>query len=130
MRILPRYHLENYFLDEHVWAKAFELLEPVDSWLRSPDQIRTTLRDAARGLVSYASALAVAAHARRSVGNLDIMPRNCHGRTVGELKELIVSKLDEEQNRLSTALDRELILKHAERYFDRFLASVNQDTQE
>jgi hypothetical protein len=41
LRILPRYHVENYFLNEHVLARVFEQLdEPEDSWLRDPTKIR------------------------------------------------------------------------------------------
>lgn len=42
LRRLSRYHLENYFLDESVWAEAFAALDPADSWLRDPTQIRAS----------------------------------------------------------------------------------------
>ena len=37
LRILPRYHVENFFLDERVWARAFSAMEPSDSWLVDAD---------------------------------------------------------------------------------------------
>jgi hypothetical protein len=40
LKLLNRYHLENYFLDEDTVAAMFSALEPSDSWLVSPEQIR------------------------------------------------------------------------------------------
>ena len=39
LRVLPRYHLENYFLDAAVLARVFAGMEPDGSWLRDPQQI-------------------------------------------------------------------------------------------
>ena len=76
LRVLPRYHLENYFLDETVIAEIFAPLEAENSWLRDPAAIRENLREVARGYVSYAAALIVSSEFRVRAGNLDIMP-NC-----------------------------------------------------
>lgn len=74
-RVLPRYHIENFFLDENVWAQAFVKLEPDGSWLRSPDQIREKIRNLASDMTSYAVALAVSTQLRQAVGNLDVCQR-------------------------------------------------------
>ena len=52
LRVLSKYHLENYFLDENLLAQAFALTEPSGSWLRDPSQIRARLREIARGTLS------------------------------------------------------------------------------
>lgn len=75
LRVLIRYHLENYFLDEFTWARAFATLESADHWLRDPAAVRARLRDLAGRLASYATALAVTAQLRQQVGNVDVMPR-------------------------------------------------------
>jgi hypothetical protein len=36
LKLLPRYHLENYFLDEEILAAVFNEMEPPQSWLRDP----------------------------------------------------------------------------------------------
>jgi hypothetical protein len=80
LRVLERYHLVNYFLDEEIWARAFKLIEADDHWLRNPSAVRTHLRELATGLLSYATAMAVASEVRQLAGNVDIMPKDCHGR--------------------------------------------------
>src|SRR5438105_3151682 len=79
LKVLNRYHLENYFLEEEVLAKVFEPMEPEDSWLRSPQQIRTTLREIARIQVPYAAALTTSSYFREQVGNVSVMAKDCHG---------------------------------------------------
>jgi hypothetical protein len=39
----------------------------------------------AERLISYAAALHVAAAVRERVGNVDVMPKNCHGASVEDL---------------------------------------------
>jgi hypothetical protein len=76
LKILPRYHLENYFLDERVIAAIFAEMEAdSDSWLRDPSQIQETLRRLAQQTIPLAVALKMAATARERVGNVDVMPK-------------------------------------------------------
>jgi predicted ATPase len=84
LRILNRYHLENYFLEENVLAAAFDHLEAADSWLRSPQEIRKVLRGIAQNFVPYATALATSAYFREQFGNLDIMVKDCVGKTTDQ----------------------------------------------
>ena len=80
LKLLPRYHLENYFLDEDVLANLFASIEePTESWLRDPKQIRLKMHELAQPFVSYAVALRVAQRVRLQVGNADIMPSECTG---------------------------------------------------
>jgi len=130
LRILSRYHLENYFLDEHVWSRAFSLLELEGSWLRRPSDIRQRLRDSARQLVSYATALAVASKLRLHVGNLDIMPKDCHGKTLDEVKGLILSELSEDKLRIDNLLTESTVGASTIDYFNRLTKSLDDDTDE
>ena len=100
LRVLDRCHLENYFLDEGVWAQAFEKLEQPDHWLRDRETIRGRLRELARDLASYATALAVTAEVRQSVGNVDIMPKDCHGKSLDEVVALLLSRSHDEHERI------------------------------
>ena len=59
LRFLPRYHLENYFLDAEALAAVFEELEPADSWLRSPTAIDSELTAIAAQMSAYAVSLMV-----------------------------------------------------------------------
>jgi hypothetical protein len=59
LRRLPRYHIENYFLDGAVLAQVFKgLQDSPDSWLCNSDRIEERLRELASPLVSYAAAWA------------------------------------------------------------------------
>ncbi len=75
MVVLKRYHIENYFLDETVLAKIFSKMEPDQSWLTSPQEIRTEIKKIARNLVSYTAALTASAYFRESVGTSISCPR-------------------------------------------------------
>jgi len=118
LRVLSRYHLENYFLDENTIAKVFEPMTPEDAWQRAPERIRSKLKDIAREQASYAAALATAANFREQVGNLDVMPSGPNGKTAVELGDMIWSIADEEVNRITNIVTRDKI--------DGFVADVMQ----
>jgi hypothetical protein len=92
IKVLGRYHLENYFLDEATIAKLFEPMTKEGDWLRSPVAIRAALKEAASEQVSYATALLTAAYFREAVGNIDLMPKGCNGKNIVELTTLISTK--------------------------------------
>jgi hypothetical protein len=105
LKILPRYHLENFFLDESVLANLFgEMETDPESWLRSKERIGDVLRELAREVIPYATALRVSAAIREIVGNVDIMPSNI-GATLAELVGAFGSRLIAERNRIATSLD-------------------------
>src|SRR5581483_2721981 len=104
IRVLKRYHLENYFLEEDVIAEIFKPMVPNDSWLASPEQIRARLLQIATNQLSYAAALIVSSHFREQVGNLSIMPKGCHGKTGPELSALLVATASKERNRMDAAV--------------------------
>jgi predicted ATP-dependent endonuclease of OLD family len=104
-RVLDRYHLENYFLDERVLAACFEDQEAEGSWLRSETDINAKLVEIARTHLSYATALIVAKHVRLKAGNVSLMPRNCSDKTADELSALILTTETAERSRVLSALD-------------------------
>jgi ABC-type cobalamin/Fe3+-siderophores transport system ATPase subunit len=105
LRVLSRYHLENYFLDEAILVEVFAPMEPEGSWLRDPISIRKTLRELAAPLVSYAIALAVSKRLRVAIGNLDAMPKSCHDCKPEELATLITKAVSGERERFERELD-------------------------
>lgn len=104
-RVLERYHLENYFLDERVLASCFEDQEPQASWLRSEDGIRAKLIELARAHLSYATALIVARHVRLQAGNVSIMPKRCSDKSADEVSALIRASQVAERSRILDALN-------------------------
>jgi len=105
LRFLPRYHLENYFLDANALAAVFEDLEPAASWLRSPAAIDSELTAIATRTLPYAVSLIVSAELRRAVGNVDLMPSGCDTKTASELPTLFTETASAERNRVLKALD-------------------------
>lgn len=105
LRLLPRYHIENYFLDEQILSDVFAPLEPDGSWLRDPKRIRGELRTLAEASLSYAAALGVAHQLRTAVGNVDLLPASCHGKDAIALAELFESRRSAEMARVSSALE-------------------------
>lgn len=104
LRFLGKYHLENYFLNATVIARIFEDCEPEGSWLRNPGKIETRLREIALASLSYATALIVSGQFRRRLGNVNVMPKGSHGKSVDELAGLMISKAAEESARAQSAL--------------------------
>jgi hypothetical protein len=130
LRVLPRFHLENYFLDENVWAEALSLLEPVDSWLRDPVQIRGVLVEIAREQTSYAAALRASRALRLAVGHVDAMPKNCHGTSADELVALIVTKSSAERERAVKVLGDDEVERLVRDEFERLTSLLDNDDPE
>lgn len=128
LRVLPRHHLENYFLDEDVIAAAFEPLENAEHWLRQPKRVRERLREAAEKTVSYAAALATASQVREEVGNVSLLPKGCHEKSIGELKQLLVGRLKQEHGRVTASLNPDRLQSLLEDNFQRFTRIVQSDT--
>jgi predicted ATPase len=130
LRRLTRYHLENYFLDEHIWSKAFAVLEPEDSWLCDPAQIREKLREIASGYGSYAVALAASSSLRRKVGNVDLMPKEIHGKSSTETQERFKAVAEAELARVSAVLAGDEVRGEVEALFARLESALEQDSDE
>ncbi len=109
LQVLPRYHLENYFLDERILAQAFSQMEAYESWLTSPEEIRERLRQIARNMISYAVALQVSSIFWHQLGNIDLMPKDCHERSKDELLSLISARARGEQQRVTEAIAESII---------------------
>lgn len=130
LRVLDRYHLENYFLDESVWARAFEPLETAGHWLRDPVMVRSRMRELARGLVSYSVALHVSAEIRQLAGNIDIMPKECHDRSLDEVTALLEAQAAGEKSRVMGALEQVQIRTLAQDFHTRLRVALDADSDE
>lgn len=105
LKVLPRYHLENYFLDENILEEIFREMErDPTSWLRSKDRIGDALRDIARQIIPYATVLKVAAAIRESTGNVDVMPSPC-GNSLADLVTAFSERVSQERQRVTNSLD-------------------------
>ena len=104
-KLLPRYHLENYFLDSQILAACFEDQEDECSWLRSPDQIEDRLSHIATEFASYAAALMASSDLRRQAGNVTMMPSGAHSMEKSELIAAAKATAANELGRISSVLE-------------------------
>src|ERR1700733_720758 len=130
LRRLSRYHLENYFLDEQVWSETFATFEPPESWLRDPAQVRAKLREIASGFVSYAVALAASSSLRRKVGNVDLMPKDVHGKSSADTQALFRTVAEAELGRVSAVLTGDEVRREVEETFTKLETALERDSDE
>ena len=130
LRLLPRYHIENYFLNETVLADVFESLEPAGSWLLDPVRIRSELRTLAQSSLSYAVALNVAHRRRTAVGNVDLMPPSCHNKDAAALTQLFEARRAAEEARVSEALDPKVVEAEVQKEFEQLSDLLARDDDE
>lgn len=130
LQLLPRYHIENYFLDEKVLADSFASIdEPTESWLRDPNQIRSRMRELAQPFISYAVALRVSQCVRLQVGNADIMPSECTGRELLDLLAAFEGCRTRESSRISAALDQKGLAAIVESEYLRVKGAFERDDE-
>ncbi|MDZ7957352.1 MAG: ATP-binding protein [Aulosira sp. DedQUE10] len=130
LKVLERYHLENYFLDEKVLARVFSMMEPEGSWLRSPEEIRIKLRDIAKQMIPYTAALIESAKYRSLVGNLDIMPKGCHDKSANELAILMRNCAQSERERINQVINNTNIETSVMETVENLQKSLEDDTEE
>lgn len=129
LKFLKRYHLENYFLDEDIIAEMFSAWEPANSWLISRDQICERLRLIAKSSVAYVAGLILSREFRERVGNLDIMPSDCFGKTAIELTALIANRAKEERQRIMATVSEEDILRRTKETIDDLETSLSDGAE-
>jgi hypothetical protein len=132
LRLLPRYHLENYFLDEKIIAAIFAEMEAdTDSWLRDPIQVGEKLRSLAQQTVPLAVALKVAAVARETVGNIDVMPKGVsQSTTLDALLTHLRERVVREQERITSSLDVGAIEEVAKLEYSRLMTAVTDTSSD
>lgn len=130
LKIIKRYHIENYFLDEDILAKIFSQMEPEESWLTSAKEIREKLKEIARSMISYSTALTVSAYLRNEVGNLTAMPKGCNNKEKNELVGLIKGQSDSETKRINTILEETKVKELTESTFDGLTKTLDEDTDD
>lgn len=106
LRFLPRYHIENYFLDENVIAEAFKALVHEDSWLRDPLLIKARFKEIARPCIPISVNLWLGAQLRTHVGEIDVSAKRVEGMDEGEFTSAALVQLDLETKRIESTLDK------------------------
>jgi hypothetical protein len=125
---LPRYHLENYFLDPTILAEIFRNMEPEESWLRDSQAVAAKLREIAQSVIPYAVALNVSATIRRSVGNVSVMPKGVDpGQTAIDLALVVQGRIQSEMSRITDGLNANVAAALVHTEFGRLTKAVADD---
>ena len=119
-QILPRYHLENYFLDAKILCQCFADREDEDSWLLSVEKIEDRLREIARDTLGYSVSLVVSKKIRDAVGNVSVMPKNSHEMDVSTLADAFSKKAANERQRVEKELDDDSVQQLVEDTYQKF----------
>lgn len=127
IEILAKYHLENYFLDENVLVSVFAQTEPEGSPLHSPSEVRSRQKEIAKSQAPYGAALAASAYFRELVGNIDLMPKDCNGKTAAQLADAIKQKGMSERNRVVGQLDDGRIEAFLVEFLQKLYDSLAED---
>jgi hypothetical protein len=126
--VLPRYHLENYFLDEKILVAGFNQIEPDGSWLRDISEVKKRILSIAADAIPYAVALNVTAAMRGRVGNVSVMPKGAvEARTPAALCALMEAKLDQEMTRVQIGLEKDFLRTLIISDFERLTKAVEQN---
>lgn len=130
LRLLPRYHIENYFLDAKVWVDAFRSLESSGSWLLDDKRIDEKLRELALATLPYGVALAVSRRLRMQVGNIDVMVKGAHSMSTDELSAAILQRANAERSRSAEALGDDAVAVVVQAEFDRASTALAADSED
>lgn len=128
-KLLPRYHLENHFLDSNVIASCFAEMESSDSWLVDPQKIEDELQAIAASMLSYVASLSASQTIRMTAGNVDLMLKKVHSMDEASMLIAAVNKASEELNRVEGALDStqvENTFRERYAYYSSLLTSGEQ----
>lgn len=130
LKVIGKYHLENYFLDENIWATVFSSMETEGSWLRSPLEIRKVFKEIANSMISYTAALMVSSYFREQVGNLDIMPKDCFGKNREQLIQLVSDKTSVEKSRINASINADKVIAATNDAMSVIEKSLTEDSDE
>jgi len=123
-RLIPRYHLENFFLDSDILASCFEGQEEAGSWLLDAEAINSKLLRIAHDKLPYAASLIASHKLRRLVGNVSVMPGGVHSMTRDQLLEAASQMAQSEVERVTGALSAEEVLDAFGSAYDSLLGKL------
>lgn len=130
LAFLPRYHLENYFLDENIISQMFEKMESEDSWLRDPKQIRDRLKQIAKESIPYAIQLWLGSSLRSKAGEIEVSIKGVEGMNLDEYTKQLEEPILKEHKRIGTVLSTDEIKKTVEQRWGMLTQLVEEDKED
>ncbi len=130
LAFLPRYHLENYFLDENIISKMFKKLEPRENWLRDPDQIKEKLKTIARTTIPYSVQLWLNAFLKSRIGEINITVRGIENMDLKEYLHQLEAPFTNENKRINENLSIGMIKQAVEDRWNALHSYIGNDNPE
>jgi predicted ATPase len=127
---LPRYHLENYFLDEVIISRMFESMESEGSWLRDPKQIRDRLRQIAKESIPYAIQLWLGSSLRSRVGEIEVSIKGIEGMSLDDYTRQLEEPILKENKRIGSVLSAAEIKKTVEERWQALTKLMEEDKED
>jgi ABC-type cobalamin/Fe3+-siderophores transport system ATPase subunit len=130
LAFLPRYHLENYFLDENIISQTFEEMESEGSWLRDPKQIRDRFKQIAKESIPYTIQLWLGSYLRSKAGEIEVSIKGVEGMSLRDYTKQLEEPLLKEHKRISSVLSTEEIKKIIEQRWGALTQLVEEDKED
>jgi predicted ATPase len=130
LAFLPRYHLENYFLDENVISRMFQKMEPDESWLRNSDQIKDKLKQLARDSIPYSIQLWIGAFLRSKVGEVEVSISGVDKMNLTDYVTKLQGPILTEQKRINSALSVDEIKDLVSKRWDLLTKLIDDDNDD
>ncbi len=127
IKTISKYHLENFFLDENIIVEVFKDMEEESSWLCDPLKVKEELKNIAKNRVSYSTSLTVSKLFRDTIGNIDIMPKDCSNIDLQALNDKFKSTINAEIERFNGILNSEQPFEKLAAYHSKFEQSLETD---
>lgn len=126
LKFLPRYHLENYFLDAKTISNALASIMSESPYLNEKN-VTDALRHIAEEQLSYATMLVVTRHFRLQVGNFDLTPKKVGGLSLDELLIKLKAKSEAESARIASSISDEKIEDYCQRSYEKLRHALDND---
>jgi len=127
---LPKYHLENYFLDENTISRMFEKMEADDSWLRDPRQIRVVMKQIAKESIPFTVQLELASYLQSEIGGIDCKVKEIENLTLGEYLTKLKEPVDKEIIRVNSKISIDFIEDFVRKKWELLSELIEQDNDE
>jgi predicted ATPase len=127
LAFLPRYHLENYFLDENVISKMFEKIEPDGNWLRNSQEVKEKFKMLALESIPYTVQLWLKAFLQAKAGIINISIKDVEKMDLNEYLNQLPNAFTQEQKRIESILSIDTIKAEVSEKWNLLISYLNND---
>jgi AAA domain, putative AbiEii toxin, Type IV TA system len=130
LRRLPRYHIENYFLEPTLVARVFADLGCPDSGFCQSESIKKLIEDLALDHVGYAVALIVERYINVKPGMTNLIPAHSNAMDARTLSSEMCKLAQEYKEKMHRILSDEDITKITNEWHSRIASSIKAGSNE